>query len=81
MNARLYTVSLFSNRMNANRRQTWLDPTVLRQALDEDDPVAQWQVVLNVANSFRINPDKVVWGMLGFTILPLFNHAHYLGNE
>ncbi len=76
---RLYVVSMFRDKVAANRRQTWLDPKVLRRAI-HGSATAQRQVVLNVANAFRKPPETIEWSTLKFTILPLSGDAHFLDN-
>lgn len=77
MRRRLYVVSMFHNRINANRRQLWLPVQTLNQAIG-GNANAQNQVITNVANIFRTSPDAIVWNMLTFTVLPEFDDGHII---
>lgn len=87
MNPRLYVVSMFQDQQRAGRRQLWLEPGVLAQAIadgavagDGAVPTAsQREIILSVANIFHTNPDRIAWRMLRFTLLPVFTDGHFLG--
>ena len=70
MNPVIYDVTLFGPRGGMQHHYVQLDPCALGRAVRRDGPARQ-QVIMNVANAFRIPAAHIVWETLAFKRAPL----------